>query len=95
MPLYELMPFAEADVDQIFDYIAQDNLVYAFRWLKKIYYNFDLLSRHPLAGTLRKEFNKEVRFWSTGHYLILYHPTTPIKIARVLSCYRDLNLLLR
>jgi len=50
------------------------------------------LSDYPDLGHLRGDLtDKPVKFWTfKWHYLIVYKPTSPLEIVRVLSGFRDI-----
>ena len=52
----------------------------------------DRLAEFPELGHLREDLtDKPVKFWPfKWHYLIIYKPSSPIEIVRVLSGFRDI-----
>jgi len=89
---YYLSPEAEHDIDEIITYIAQENPTTAHTFLDAVYETMEKLSDNPQLGHLREELtDKTVKFWPfKWHYLVIYKPTSPIEIVRVLSGYRDI-----
>jgi plasmid stabilization system protein ParE len=89
---YYLSPEAEHDIDEIITYIAQENPTAAHTFLDSVYETMEKLSDNPHLGHLREDLtDRPVKFWSfKWHYLIIYKPTPPIEIVRVLSGYRDI-----
>jgi plasmid stabilization system protein ParE len=87
---------ALADLDEIWLYIARDNLTAADRVIDEIYEAIYKLAEFPGAGHLREDLIDEpLRFWSVHHYLIIYRAEAqPIEIVRVLSGYRDISQIL-
>jgi len=82
---------ADADLDEIVDYIAVDSPIAAFAWLESIQNLFVLLSRQPKLGeryTGRRL--GEVRRFSHGNYVVYYQPFGDgVEILRVLHGARD------
>ena len=89
---YKITDPAEADIDQIFSYIAQDNLYHALHWLDKIDAAIDRLANFPFMGPLRSNLSLEpLRVWPIGRYLIIYRVSHCVEILRVVSAYRNLE----
>ena len=99
MPDHEpiLSEAALADLDEIWLYIATDNVRAADRVIDKIYETTYLLAENPGMGHKREDLtDKPVRFWNVYNYLIIYKAETrPIEIARVLNASRDVESILR
>jgi len=55
MTPYVVSPLAKADLDAIWDYVAEHNPAAADRLLTTFHEKFLLLTRHPLLGQLRDE----------------------------------------
>ena len=87
-----LSPIAEQDIDEIITYLAQENPVVARTFLDALFAALDNLAEFPELGHLREDLtDKPVKFWTfKWHYLIIYKPTFPVEIVRVLSGYRDI-----
>lgn len=87
-----LSPAAEQDIDEIITYIARENPIAAHSFLDTLYNAFEKLTDNPEMGHLREDLtNKAVKFWPfKWHYLIIYKPSNPIEIVRVLSGFRDI-----
>lgn len=97
MNAYILAPAAQRDVEQIADFIAEDSVDAALRFLDKVETTFGKLAEAPEMGSRREEFapGKDLRFWPLYTYLIVYRPSaTPLEIARVVSGFRDLTSVL-
>lgn len=96
MRSYFLAEIAEQDIDNIVSYIAQDSSKTALRFLDSLYNTMDKLAETPFIGYTREDLtNQPVRFFTfKWHYLIIYKPSNPIEIVRVLSGYRDISNLL-
>ena len=91
-------PAADADVDEIFAYIAKDNLDSSVRFMQAVYEDAVHLAEMPGAGRMR-EFQAadlaDIRSWPvTGfrNYLIFYRPVEGgILVIRVLHGARDID----
>ena len=73
MKEYVLSTGAELDLDEIWEYIAQDNIEAADRWVGKLFDAFDSLAANPGIGHRREDLTAfPVLFWPVGAYLVLY-----------------------
>ena len=72
--LYRIAPDAHADLDDIWTYIAEDNIAAANRLLDRLHETFAMLSRQPLLGELREELGADYRSFHVGRYVIYYRP---------------------
>ena len=97
MSLYSLTPEADQDLDNIWEYIAQDDIEAADRWDAKFRHAFGMLARNPRAGHARKDLtDKPVLFWPVGEYLIIYRiQPDQILILAVTQGARDIPSYLR
>ena len=87
-----LSPIAEQDIDEIITYLAQENPIVARAFLDALFAAMDNLAEFPEIGHVREDLtDKPVKFWPfKWHYLIIYKPTAPVEIVRVLSGFRDI-----
>ena len=92
-----LSPAAEQDIDEVITYLAQENPFAAHSFLDALYVTLERLADNPEMGHLREDLtDKPVKFWPfKWHYLIIYKPTDPLEIVRVLSGFRDIINLIR
>jgi plasmid stabilization system protein ParE len=83
---------AEQDIEEIITYLAQENPVVAQKFLDALFDAMDKLAEYPELGHLREDLtDRPVKFWPfKWHYLIIYKPTSPLEIVRVLSGFRDI-----
>jgi plasmid stabilization system protein ParE len=97
MTEYVLSIGAELDLDEIWEYIAQDNIDAADRWLGKLFDSFEALARTPGMGHKREDLTSyPVLFWPVGAYLILYRVQTErIEIVAVTQGAQDIPSFLR
>lgn len=94
MPNYKItvLPSAETDMQNIFDYIAQDNKLKAFEIIDIFEDKFELLARFPNSGHSKPYFVKRnIRMCIVAkHYQIIYHvKSDTVYILRVLTGYQD------
>jgi toxin ParE1/3/4 len=94
MPRVLKRPQAEADLDDIWWHIAQDNPDAADRLLDAIDERCTLLAQFPLVGTSRDELIPGLRSVPVGNYLVFYLPLDDgIEVVRVLHGARDIDVL--
>ena len=93
---YFLTDLAIADLREIIDYIALDNVGAASRVLDEFEAAFERLGELPELGHARTDLAaEELRFWPVHSYFIIYRPNlNPIEIARIVSGFRDIPGLL-
>jgi toxin ParE1/3/4 len=93
MPRVTRRPLASADIFEIWDYIADDSLVAADRWVDRLDEQFGLLATQPLMGRARDELAPGVRSFPFGRYVIFYVPLDDgIDVVRVLHGARDIDV---
>jgi plasmid stabilization system protein ParE len=95
---YVLGSDAVLDLEDIWDYIAADNVVAADRWAAKLFDAFEGIARMPGIGHRREELTAyPVLFWTVGAYLIIYRAEEhrPVEIVAVTQGSRDIPSLLR
>jgi plasmid stabilization system protein ParE len=94
----QLSKRAQADLDQIWDYVAEqsDSTATADRLIDTIIERFDLLGNYPEAGLARDDLGKGRRTFPVGNYVILYRVRgKDVLILRVAHSKRDLDTLFR
>lgn len=85
-----ILPVAEQDLDDIWTYIAEENLAAAERVQHDILGATRRLLEFPLMGVARDELGTDMRMVPCGSYLIFYRPSAEmIEIVRVLHGRRD------
>lgn len=86
-----LSPVAEQAVDEIVTYIAKENPTAAHTFLDSLFDAMEKLATYPDIGHIRDDLtDKPVKFWTfKWHYFIIYNPTIPVEVVRVLSGFRD------
>ena len=97
MSEYVLSIGAELDLDEIWEYIANDNINTADRWIGKLFDAFDANARNPGIGHKRQDLTGcPVLFWPVGAYLILYRVQPErVEIVAVTQGARDIPAFLR
>ena len=92
MSLVTRRPQAEADILEIWEYIAEDSVVEADRWVDKLDEKFALWATQPMMGRARDELSPGIRSLAFGRYVVFFEPLpTGIDVVRVLHGSRDLD----
>ena len=77
---------ALADIDEIWDYIAQDSFLAADRVVDEIYDAIFMLTERRDRARAGRRATNPFRFWRVHSYLIVYRPDTkPLEIARIMA----------
>lgn len=89
---YVLGSAVEEDLDAIWEYIADDNIDAADRWIEQLFAAFAQLAVHPGMGHARQDLTRlPVLFWPVGAYLVLYRrQPDAIEIVAVTQGSRDI-----
>ena len=83
--------FVEPDLEEIADYIAQDNPARAVSFVAAIGARFQVIAESPLMYRLRPEIGDTARLCAHGHYVILFRIVSDVvRIERVAFGGRDL-----
>ena len=84
MTRYVVSPAAAEDLDEIWLFIARDDLDAAQRVVDEIEIACRQLAENPGLGHVREDLAaRSFRFWPVRSYLIIYRPeTTPLQIIR-------------
>jgi plasmid stabilization system protein ParE len=96
---FQLTPRALNDLDEIWNFIANDSVDAANRVESAILSACRSLARHPLLGAKRMEITPlPVRFWTVTkypNYIVVYRPgSEPLQIISVVHGKRNLKALL-
>lgn len=88
---YDFHPEARTDLDQIYDYIAEDSPDAADRVLAEILAAIRVLVSFPHQGHERTDLtSRPLRFWRVRDYLIAYEPDEkPLWIIAVIHGSRN------
>jgi plasmid stabilization system protein ParE len=97
MNQYVVSRAAKDDLDTIWDYIAEDNVDAADRWIGRLLSQCELLAQNPRLGHTRGDLTDlAVLFWPVAGYLIIYGlQEQGIEIVAVIQGSRDIPALLR
>jgi plasmid stabilization system protein ParE len=92
---YRISRRANADIEAICDYIAQDNLAAANRLDLRIHTTIEMLSQFPRMGHSRRDVSdKRYRFWTVGSYVVAYRmQAKQLIVVRVLHGAHDFRKL--
>ncbi|HZL12599.1 MAG TPA: type II toxin-antitoxin system RelE/ParE family toxin [Verrucomicrobiae bacterium] len=90
MKQFRVSDVARSDLDEIWLYIAQDNLDAADKLIDALVSRFPKLAAMPLIGRQREELLPRLRSFPVARYVIFYRPIeNGIEIVRVLHGARD------
>ena len=92
MPRVTRRPHAEIDILEIWDYIAEDSIVEADRWVNSLDEKFSLWATQPTMGRPRDELSPKMRSLAFGRYVVFFEPLFDgIDVVRVLHGSRDID----
>ena len=93
MPLANILPSAEADLAEIWEYIARDSPENADRFVYRIFQICqESLASSPNMGRPREELALRLRSLIFEDYIIFYRPIeNGVEIVRVLHGRRDIE----
>lgn len=84
--------FAESDLDDIFNYVAEFSVDSAKKTVKDLMQKFKLLAENPKLGRVHNEFILNLRSFPYKKYVIFYFPTeTGVEIYRILHSSRNID----
>jgi toxin ParE1/3/4 len=88
---YPFHPEARLDLDEIWEFIREDNLAAADHWIAEILNAIDALVPFPACGRKRPDLtSRPLRFVSVGEYLIAYAPDAkPLWVVAILHGRRS------
>ena len=87
----EVSSLVEGDLDEIADYIAQDNPRWALNFLREIREQILALGRRPLRFRVRTELEEDARVALVGRYGILFRiRDDAVRVERVVYVTHDL-----
>lgn len=97
MSAFVLSAAAEFDLDDIWEYIANDSIEAADRWIARLFDAFEALARTPRMGHKREDLTSyPVLFFPVGAYLIIYRVLeSHVEIVAVTQGARDIPSFLR
>ncbi|MGD0938617.1 MAG: type II toxin-antitoxin system RelE/ParE family toxin [Terracidiphilus sp.] len=96
---FQLTPRALNDLDDIWEYIAEDSISAANPVESAILTACYSLARHPMLGSRRREITPlPVRFWAVTRYpnfIVVYRPETkPLQVVAIVHGKRNIPALL-
>jgi plasmid stabilization system protein ParE len=89
---YVLGRDAAADLDDIWEYIAAENVDAADQWIGRLFDSFEAIGRSPGMGHTRTDLTPHpLLFWPVGAYLVIYRDKRrPVEIVAVTQGSRDI-----
>ncbi len=92
MAKFTVSPSAEADLDEIWSYIAEDNEEAAGKFIRDLVAKFQLLASNKEIGKRQDGFVVEVRLFPFKNYHIYYFSSDDdVEIYRVLHGRRNIE----
>lgn len=92
MATLTIAPAAEADLDEIWDYISEHSEDAADQFLRDLAAKFELLAENKKIGKRQDDFIVGMRMFPFKKYHIYYFPTDEgVEIYRVLHGSRDIE----
>jgi toxin ParE1/3/4 len=92
MPDFIISREAEDDINEILDFIANDNFDASISLYARMIDTFEMLADNPMAGRDRADLKDGMRYFPIGSYLIFYRVWAgKVSITRVLHAARDLD----
>ena len=83
---------AKADLQETWDYIAEDSSFQADRLILRFREKLEYLAKWQTIGRPRPEFTKGCRSFPFGNYCFYFRPTdSGIEVLRILHSARDLD----
>jgi len=97
MIAYVLTEEAERDLNDIWDYIAEQSIEQADAVAVEIREALDLLASAPGIGHRRADVrDARFRFWRANRFIIAYFPeTSPLQVVRIVGGHRDFRKLFK
>ena len=97
LPKLLLSRQAEADLDDIWDYLESRNPNAALRVIGEINGVFELISNFPLIGRAHDELDGEPRIFPVRNYLVVYEVVQDVgvQVLRVYHASRDPGRILK
>ena len=89
---YRISPRADAEIDEIWTFIAQDDQRAADRFEQSLHEAMEQPGRMPGMGHRRPDASERYRFWRVGDYLIAYRlEKRVVHAVRVIHGARDVR----
>jgi toxin ParE1/3/4 len=94
MPTLSIRPLAEADLLDIWDFIAEDSEANADRFLDVLNHKLQRIAQMPSMGRRREELAPGLRSFPVRNYSLFYQITEDgIDVVRVIHGSRDIEAL--
>ena len=91
-----ITPLAAFDLEEIGDYIAQDNPMRAVAFVAQLRAHCEEICLNPEGYRRRPELSDDLRSCAHGNYVIFFEPTTDqVTIVRILHSARDIAEVLK
>jgi toxin ParE1/3/4 len=95
MPKIRIAETAGDDLEDVWEYVAQDNPGAARKVIKEITGKFKLLRDHPQIGREENTLLDTLRSFPISSYIVLYKPfENGVEILRILHAARDIERIL-
>ena len=84
-------PGTEHDLNEIWNYIAEDDVAAADNLIRSFDQKFHMLADRPLIGKVRYDLDPQARSFPDGNYVILYRAVPDgIEIVMIVHGARDI-----
>lgn len=94
MPRLSYSQRSQADLAEIWDYIAEDSPRHADAVLLRLYNRIEQLRTQPLSGHRRPDLRPHIRCLTSDGYIVIYRATkTDVRIDRIVHHSRNLSRL--
>jgi toxin ParE1/3/4 len=92
MPRVTRRPEAKVDILDIWEYIAEDSVSAADRWIEQLEETLALWATQPMMGRARDDLAPGIRSFAFGRYAVFFQPLVDgIDVVRVLHGSRDID----
>jgi plasmid stabilization system protein ParE len=97
MSEYILTEEAERDLNEIWEYVAEQSVTSADKVVREIREGIELVAFAPGIGHERKDvMDRRYRFWKANRFIIAYfRDTKPLQIVRIVGAARDFRKIFR
>ena len=94
---YILTEEAERDLNEIWEYVAEQSITSADTVMREIREGIELVAFAPGSGHQRRDVrDQRYRFWKANRFIIAYfRDTKPLQIVRIVGGSRDFRKIFR
>lgn len=94
MSRFQLSAEAADDIESIWRYVANDDVLAAQRLRGRLIEACRMIAKYPNVGHVRDDLaDRSLRIWPVGNYLIFYLPDPkPVRVVRVIHGAREMTL---